>query len=229
MNWDTSKFDQTALSRRPELATHAEFDYRVERSMSLAPQPVSNCPGVEFMRSRRTHRDFGPIDIAEIGRFLYLAMSATGHLDGAYGPVQLRPSISAGARHPIDILVVDPKANLCAVYRPDRHTFDAIQSAPVDIQSLVQQTQKLVPWDQGVLIWLVGQPGRTMAKYEHAESFVYFDAGALAATLSFMAHALNLSYCPLGFSGEPAISRLLHSQGVAIGLLGGVLGTRSGK
>lgn len=228
MTWDSSKFDQSRLRLRDALQANEDFSYNVVVRERL---PVSAPDNQEaaFIRARRTRRHFGLIGLSDVAAFLQLVAQPAMTIVGAYGPVELRPAPSAGARHPIDLLVVDPRRLTCAVYRPRENCLDTIGVNADSVKELVAAATRLLEPEEGILVWLVAQPGRTMMKYDHAESFVMFDAGALVATMSFAAQALGLSFCPLGTSGEPTISQLLRSRGKIVGLLGGVLGSRVGN
>jgi SagB-type dehydrogenase family enzyme len=226
MNWDSSKIGLGDLRIREALLPYEEFEYAITTSIAL-PAPSTPLPAQQdFLRTRRTCREFGPISVVDLAPFLWQAAHTCDRVAGAYGTVELRPAPSAGARHPIDILIVDARRAQAYVYRPPLHSLDEIRMEPTDLRELADAARTVLDVGDGLLVWLVAQPARTLAKYEHGEAFVLIDAGALMATLSFAAHATGLAYSALGLSGEPWISRLLHSQGKAVGMLGGVVGTR---
>ena len=226
MNWDSSKIDLGDLRIREALAPYEEFEYAITTSIAL-PAPSTPLPAQQdFLRTRRTCREFGPISVADVAPFLWHAAHTCDCVAGTYGTVELRPAPSAGARHPIDILIVDARRAQVFVYRPALHSLDEIRTEPTNLSELTAAARTVLDLGDGLLVWLVAQPARTLAKYEHGEAFVLLDAGALVATLSFAAHATGLAYSALGLSGEPWISRLLNSRGKAVGVLGGVVGTR---
>ena len=226
MNWDSSKIDLGDLRIREALLPHEEFEYVTSTSIAL-PAPSAPLPAQQdFLRTRRTCREFGPISVVDLAPFLWHAAHTCDWVLGAYGAVELRPAPSAGARHPIDILIVDTRHAQAFVYRPPLHGLDEIRTEPTALRDLAAAARTVLDVGDGLLVWLVAQPARTLAKYEHGEAFVLLDAGSLVATLSFTAHATGLAYSALGLSGEPWIGRLLHSRGQAVGILGGVVGTR---
>jgi SagB-type dehydrogenase family enzyme len=211
---------------RDELIPVKEFSYPVKLHY---PLPIVSAPlrvEEDFLRTRRTVRGFGKLEVSELSSLLWQSANACHVVNGSYGRVTLRPSPSSGARHPIDILLIDPAKSAAFIYCPATHGLNEIHADCQLINEIYLAAQKLLNPGCGLLLWLVAQPARTAAKYENSEGFVLLDAGALVATLSFAAHALKLAYCPLGISGEPLISRLLNSQGQVAGILGGVVGSR---
>lgn len=226
MSWDSSKIGLGDLRIREALLPYEEFEYAITTSVAL-PAPSTPLPAQQdFLRTRRTCREFGPISVVDLASFLWHAAHTSDWVVGAYGAVELRPSPSAGARHPIDILILDTRRAQAFVYRPPSHSLDEIRTEPTALSEIASAARTVLDPRDGLLVWLVAQPARTLAKYEHGEAFVMLDAGALVATLSFAAHATGLAYSALGLSGEPWISQLLHSRGQAVGVLGGVVGTK---
>jgi hypothetical protein len=61
------------------------------------------------------------------------------------------------------------------------------------------------------------EPGKTFSKYTEANSLIWRDAGVLLGYFSFVAHALQLSFCPLGITGECWASQL-DKQGRLVGV-----------
>lgn len=223
MNWDLSKLDYATLAVRPAPVPHEEFNYPVRKVHAIEP-PTSTI-ATDYLRQRRTHRAFGVVSLSCVGNLLWHVCSPVQMVSGDFGEVELRPAMSAGARHPVDFLIIESPTTPLFRYRPETHSLEELQSSGLSIE-LWRRASKLLDLGQGTLLWMVAQPGRTLAKYEHGEAFVLMDVGALAATISFAAAALALAYCPLGISGEPVISEMLGSKGVAIGVLGGVVGSR---
>jgi len=226
MIWDSSKIDLARLRVRECLLQYQEFGYAVVRTESLPAPRSAPLFRSDFLRTRRTSRRFGSISLVELSPFLWHAAHTCDVVEGAYGAVELRPSPSAGARHPLDLLLIDIERGGAFVYRPLSHGMDQIEADPRKLGDLADMVRGVLDPGNGLLLWLVAQPARTLAKYEHGEGFVLLDAGALVATLSFAAHATNIAYCPVGVSGEPYVSRMLKSDGTAIGVLGGVVGSR---
>lgn len=226
MTWDSSKIDLSSLILRQAVQPHEEFRYRTKQCIYLETPRESLSVCENFLRTRRTYREFGPISYETLACWLWHAAHTCHVVEGVYGRIELRPAPSAGARHPIDLLIIDRHRYDVSVYDPPSHCLRRIQFNRLALDHLLAAGRRLLDYGDGMLIWLVGQPARTLAKYEHGEPFVLLDAGALIATLAFAAHALKLAFCPIGISGEPWLSQLIDSDSRTIGILGGVVGTQ---
>ena len=77
----------------------------------------------------------------------------------------------------------------------------------------------------GIVIRLIAEPGKTCAKYEHADSLIWRDAGVLIGHMALVAEALDCSFCPLGITGhEWCASLKLEDRLAGVGLA--ILGSR---
>jgi hypothetical protein len=84
-------------------------------------------------------------------------------------------------------------------------------------------TGRAVPADGAVLIGLVAEAGKTAAKYEAEQSLVWRDAGVVLGYLSLVAEILQLSFCPLGMTGDEFVKPMSASgqlRGAGLVLLG---------
>lgn len=89
---------------------------------------------------------------------------------------------------------------------------------------MTEQCQQTLPSEQATRLLLVAELGKTAAKYQHGESLIWRDAGALLAVMAVVAEALDCVLCPLGITGEPWASRLAPPgvlTGVGLVLVGG--------
>nr|WP_131542581.1 hypothetical protein [Paraburkholderia hospita] len=107
------------------------------------------------------------------------------------------------------------------LYDPIAHRLLKIHELEPESQKLVQRAEACLPCPPATLLWLVGVPGRTAAKYPSPESLMRLDAGFLAATISLVATALCLSSVPLGTSGSSHL-KALTEWSTLIEPLGGV-------
>lgn len=222
MRWDASRFDLSNLRPRSSLLRIEEFRYAIQ-SVRQLKAPASPSLRTD-LHLRRTARHFGAAPLEEVAALLWHVSKPAQTVEDSFGRVSLRMAPSAGARHPIDFLLVPHRDGPVYVYLPESNSLGTLAVDLKRVHSLWRQAEEMVDVGEGALLWMVAQPGRTLSKYENGEPFVLMDAGALAATISFAATALGLSYCPLGRSGEPVVSKLLRSSGLAIGILGGVVG-----
>lgn len=183
----------------------------------------------DVVGSRRSRRKFGPINEPTLSTLLWLACKTRERSVGAGGVAwEHRPAPSAGGRHPIDVLLMDAadRPPLVSLYQPVSHALCRLDCDTPVVERLAATAQEVLPHQRGVTMWFAAQFERTLSKYEHGESLVWRDAGALLATLHLTAEALGLSYCALGHTGEPVISALLAGQVIAHGVGGCVIGSR---
>lgn len=113
-----------------------------------------------------------------------------------------RPCPSAGAIHPIHLLVIDPQAGRWLRYDAVSHALDEVITQ-LEPSGVLAEMHSVLPATSATLLILAAEPGKTAAKYEAAESLVWRDAGVLLGFLAVAAEALGLNYCPLGVTGEP--------------------------
>lgn len=193
-------------------------------SLAVRSEPL----GIDMtalMEQRQTRRDFGetlPEDV--LGEFLWLACRNRSSRPSVYGPDQeSRPYPSAGAMHPIHVLVT--RRDECwRRYDPVLHALVDIPNTAANAAAVTNSANQLVKIGQGLLVALVAEPGKTAAKYIDSESLVWRDAGVVLGYMSLVAEALKMAFCPLGITGSPQLSDLLDRKlglrGVGLALLG---------
>ena len=180
----------------------------------------------DLFRTRRCARDFGAASPADLSGWLDLSCRVQQRQASGLGfDLTRRPAPSAGAIHPIHVMLAWPQASSWHRYDPFDHAllaFDGVAQACEAHASL----QQVLTAPDATLVLLAAEVGRTAAKYDHAASLVWRDAGALLATMALAAHALSLAFCPLGVTGEPWTGRLLEEQGL-VGVGAAFLGRAS--
>lgn len=147
----------------------------------------------EALRRRRSVRTFSPRPLtpAEIGRLLW---SAQGITDPASGG---RAAPSAGAIHPLEVVVVAPEGVFR--YAPSGHALQRVASGDrrgkLALAALGQDAVRGAAVD----IVIVGVIGKTAAKYgARAERYVLLEAGHAAQNVLLEAVALGLDAVPIG-------------------------------
>ncbi len=193
---------------------------------SLTPAPACAAEVDQFLRTRRTERKMGPISDGELGTWLDLGCRAQLIQDSVYGfDISLRAAPSAGAIHPIHLVLANPGESSWRRYDGIEHALIDIPSS-LDAREVHQDMQAVVPAPAATLILFAAEVGKTAAKYDHPASLVWRDAGALLAVMGLAAHAHGLAFCPLGVTGEPWVGRLLEQQGL-FGVGAALVGTRA--
>ncbi|MGT0195024.1 hypothetical protein ACVHYJ_23750 [Burkholderia pyrrocinia] len=117
-----------------------------------------------------------------------------------------RPTLSAGALHPISVLLFDDSR----VYRvnAENRLLETL-TFPNEIRNTWTAKCRLVlPNANGMFLALVADMARPQRAYAHCETLVWRDAGALLQTLALVAELFGLGFCPLGILGGEITSTL---------------------
>jgi len=178
---------------------------------------------LSVLENRCTRREFSNIGKQQVGELLYLSHRVITSEKSVNGlTIQHRPVISAGGLHAINLLVCFPGEPNWYRYDPMRHKFQCLEinaSAEMlnDVRSFLPSAQN------AAIIWYLGDLSVLSSKYEHAESLLFRDAGAIMSTQSLVSEHLDYAYCPLGITGDKYANELLnenHLVGVGIALVG---------
>lgn len=182
---------------------------------------------VGLLEQRQTRRDFrGSIEDVPLGEFLWLACRNRRSWPSSFGPDQeSRVHPSAGAMHPIHVLIARGTGSWMR-YDPVEHVLIELPGSTDSAAACRDAAGSLIELEQGVLLGLVAEPGKTAAKYENHETLVWRDAGVVLGYMSLVAEALNLAFCPLGITGRPHLTDYLSGafplQAVGVAVLGSV-------
>ena len=190
------------------------------RPSGVLPQRLSTpLPEVSFakvLESRRSLREFeAPTNADLLGLLTNSARSRFAWTTDDGTTVTSRPSPSAGARHPLEIVVA---AQSVRGLDPGLYWFDPVLCRLAPLTSDDDEAQRLAIKAQiplatdsppPVVIYLIAELERTLTRYRGGFSLVLRDAGALIATICLVATALDLAACPLGTGGDsPALDAL---------------------
>lgn len=177
----------------------------------------------KIVYARRTRRTFGLLSREQLAQFLWLSCRTIAKGDDRLGfSITQRPAPSAGAIHPIHLILGD-KNNDWLRYDPDHHGLASLRTNGGVLAELWQAIEPVVDPEAGTALLFVAEPGKIYAKYESGNSLIWRDAGVLMGHMALVAEALQLNFCPLGITGEPWICRLdVQRQlvGVGVALLG---------
>lgn len=180
---------------------------------------------VELLEQRQTRRDFKQsIENISLGEFLWLACRNRSSRSSPFGPDQeSRVHPSAGAMHPIHVFAARA-SGLWMRYDPVEHSLIELPKSADSATACRCAVNHLVETEQGVLLGLVAEPGKTAAKYERHESLVWRDAGVVLGYMSLVAEGLGLAFCPLGITGWPYLTDYIPGadrlQPVGLAVLG---------
>ncbi|MFP3801310.1 nitroreductase family protein [Paraburkholderia sp. SIMBA_027] len=203
------------------------LDYRwpVLRTTPLGPHrvPVERT-FLDIFESRRSTRELGAAPIESLVDVLRLALVPRFWKDGDPLRRSRRPALSAGALHPISVLLLAGTG----AYRlnADESALEELSIKHEVRANWLHKCKRVLPSADGAFIVLIADRARPAAAYENCESLVWRDSGALLQTLALAAEAYGLGFCPLGILGNeivdslPAANQLLAVGAAAIGLPG---------
>lgn len=205
-----------------------EYRYPVNHHSYL---PKIQAPSSDLFNAagnRRTRREFGKLERDDLACLLWYSCHVKIRTK-ENGKViwQARPAPSAGGRHPIDVLIVEPTDNgwEVGVYDPFAHCICKLSVDQSIVEDFLLELADIVSIQHATILWCVAQPLRTLSKYENGESLVWRDAGVLQGHWSLIAEGLSLSSCLVGITGHEWIRKLLPSGGKLIGMGGCLIGS----
>ena len=131
---------------------------------------------------------------------------------GRFGlPWESRSAPSAGGLHPIHLLCLPIGENgPVALYDPDRHRHLLLTGGAAAYAENAASVLELTGATAGTTLQFAADHSKIDACYENADSLLWRDAGALAATVCLVAAALELAAVPLGRTG----TRILRAAGL---------------
>lgn len=214
--------------RKREIAVK-DYVYRTVRPRSLTRDVLRlRVDFFDVVDRRRTRRNFGAVSERQLSSFLWWTAFTRMAVRQKSGFIlEYRPTPSAGGRHPVDLMIVRRQGSRWRawLYEPMTHHLLLLDVRYQLLCRLVEQANQLVSVKRATIIWFVSQPERTASKYVNSESLVWRDAGVLIGHMALVAEALELSFCPLGTTGEPIVSTLLGGGGQVAGVGGCLLGS----
>lgn len=222
--WSTAVLPEPVPRDEPDWYEPVEWPHGQRIQLLPRSKPLE-VDLVAIMEQRQTRREFTcPADGNMLGEFLWLTCRSRTSSPSIYGPNQeSRPHPSAGALHPIHVLVARDRGALYR-YEPSEHALIEIPNTASSATQTIEAAQQCLPGSNGTVIALVAEPGKTGSKYENPESLVWRDAGVVLGYMSLVAEALGLAFCPLGMTGRPFAMLGLPTpdalQGVGLAVLG---------
>jgi hypothetical protein len=173
---------------------------------------------------RRTRREFNAVPLTSLGALLWNTARCQETLSSDLGfELQFRPVPSAGAIHPIHILLEHPHSKAWTRYESRTHHLEHLANLP-SLASLREKVSALVDPGAGRLFAFIAEPGMTAAKYENSASLIWRDAGILQGAIALTAGRLGLNTCLLGLTGSEYVAALGY-EGQLCGVGLAVIGT----
>ena len=209
---------------RAEPLAHSPPVWPVHHAFSSIPiEPPSAISFDDALSSRRSIRSMQPAPLRTVVNLMAYATHAVAELAGDPLGRTKRPSPSAGALHPVEIGLVHGRSNPRLFHcEPSSNVIQLLK--PVDkriLRVLFARVRSMLPEADGSLIVFLADFSKTAAAYNHSQSLVWRDAGALLQTVHLSAVAFGLACCPLGILGSEAAASVfpngnLQAVGMAV-------------
>jgi hypothetical protein len=177
---------------------------------------------VDVFEQRRSIRTLSAAPLELMVGALLFALTPRFWKEGDALRRSRRPTLSAGALHPISMLLFTESA----AFRLNADTcmLEKLAFGTKARDAWVDRCRRVLPDANGAFLTLVADMARPMSAYAHSETLVWRDAGATLQTLAFVAELFGLGFCPLGLLGNEVVSalpsgdQLLAVGAAAIGL-----------
>ncbi|WP_146009902.1 hypothetical protein [Janthinobacterium sp. ROICE36] len=177
----------------------------------------------DVIEHRRSNRVLAPASLEQTVGALLFALRPRFWKEGDSLKRSRRPSLSAGALHPITVLLFQERA----VFRlnAELSLLERLQFSDEVYSAWVSKCQSVLPEANGTFLMLVADMARPNSAYANSESLVWRDAGALLQTIALVAELFGLGFCPLGILGHEVVTEL-HSDGQLLAVGAAVIGLR---
>jgi SagB-type dehydrogenase family enzyme len=181
-------------------------------------------PFIDVFLSRKSSRQFTPLSITEISELLYY--SSKIHLIETDGDVAIsfRVTPSAGARHPVDILLSQPapiNERILSYYNPPEHSLFTLNLEQTAQNNFFEEIHDCININNATILWFSIQTTRTSSKYENAMSLYWRDTGAVLYCIQLISTYLGYNSCPIGTLATNSFNQILDSNKLVSG--GGIL------
>lgn len=195
---------------RATLKPYVPFRWPGGAPVPLAPAPSElNINVSQVFLQRQSRREFAALPLEKLGHLLSFCCRANSRTSSALGfEQQYRGVPSAGAVHPIHVLVQRERSGVWEHYDEVNHALVRIDSSENLAGSARAQADGIVPSGDATLFAFAAEPGKTDAKYEDPASLIWRDAGVVVGAVAWAAEALGLNCCPLGATGTKHVSPL---------------------
>ncbi len=220
MNWDKSLFDSPRPRVRVDLPPPLSASIAGLRRLPTPTQEIKGCWD-DLLARRQTDYRSTSVDIETAGTICWFTSRNIRTFDGKSGQLSHRPTPSAGALHPIELVITGLLGSPGAWwYRPAEHAFALLDGGDSMLHALETETADCLPVEPASQIWLLGDIEKVAAKYERPETLLLRDAGFLLCTLTFTATAMGLAPVPIGVTANSIIPTGIEWSRPVVGLGG---------
>lgn len=202
------------------------FQYPIETKENLKrPKSFPDKDFLETLFNRRSQREFSSLSKEELSYLLYICTKTEYLQSDVTGFIHSkRTAPSAGARHPVDLLISTNKSNSkreLSYYNPIDHSIGKLIIEPDKLESFFKEVAENLAIENACIIWFAIQTEKTASKYINPKTLYWKDTGALLYCIQLVAQYLNLKSCPLGTLANKSFPKLFKSSQIVSG--GGIL------
>lgn len=192
------------------------FDYQISNTIFLRKSPDNyNANFFELPFLRKSTRCLSRLKDEQLSDILWFTSKVIRANYSKGYILTHRPTPSAGAIHPIDLLISIPNQPLILYYyNPFSHTLNQLKLSEEIVKSFINHINKNLRLNDATLIWFIAHTNRTASKYENFQSLVWRDAGALLQSIQLTCTAMSLGSCPVGTLAEPFVHHLFNDTNV---------------
>ena len=222
---ETAKRLQSYLKQSPQPDSFKSLSGKLTSRTILLPQnSFADSDFINVLLKRRTHREFSPepLDLTRFSTLLRYTWGVTGFMDNwLLGPLPLKTSPSAGARHPCDVYILVLRvAGLSPGlyhYAADRHVLECISTKVSRKRASEYCAGQAWVEDAAALFLTTAVFPRSMWKYRFSRAYrtVLADAAHLCQTFCLVATYLELApFCTTALK-DSLIEHDLGIDGIA--------------
>ena len=178
----------------------------------------------QTLHARRTRRTFSaaPASLAGVSQLLKTTWGVQGYVETeSFGPLPLKTSPSAGARHPIEVYLMALRVKGLARglyhYDPEVHALERVSSGATAQQARDYCADQPHAAGAAALFIMTAVFARTMWKYPHPRAYrvVLLDAGHLGQTFCLTATRMGLAPFSTAALADTLIERDLGLDGIS--------------
>jgi SagB-type dehydrogenase family enzyme len=175
------------------------------------------------MIERRSSRSISKLTLVQLEELLFYSCKITSiDLNDSGFIKSKRITPSAGARHPVDLLISLPDdLRTLNYYNPLDHSLSELLVEQNILDDFFSTIDKNLSIENACVIWFSIQTNKTASKYGNPESLYWKDTGALLYCIQLMATYLGLKSCPLGTLSSSSFNKLFKDSSIVSG--GGII------
>lgn len=211
---------------RDDWIKYEPFIYPLGKKEKLMkPDVALNSSFIDVLFKRRSYKNLTFCEITKISEVLFYCMrihEITNDITGTITSKRICPS--AGARHPIDIIVSLPeklKERELFYYNPIDHSLNKLMLVRKKVATFLEDINSTLFLNDAYLFWFSIQVEKTGSKYLNPESLYWRDAGCLLYAIQLISTYIGIGSCPIGTLACKSFYDLFSSDKIQSG--GGVL------